>query len=124
MTDAEFEARMPLTRDSGNHVGIMHAGALFAVGELMGGLVVARYLEDPQKFQPVVRQVRIDFRAPALTAVTARASFSSGQGASMNRALSDTGRFDFELTTRIFDEGGAVVAQTAASYAIRNFTGA
>ena len=119
----QFAAAIPLTQDTGNHIGIMHAGSLFALGEFMGGLVTARHIADPVKFQPVVRDVSIDFKAPALTDITATTQFSEAQAAEMNNQLAETGKYDFQLTTELKDSNGTLVAQTVASYAIRNFSG-
>ncbi len=118
-----FSATIPLNSDTGNHIGIMHAGSLFALGEFMGGLVTARHIADPVKFQPVVRDVSIDFKAPALTDITATTRFDQAQASEMNGKLAETGKFDFQLTTELKDSNGTLVAQTVASYAIRNFSG-
>ena len=34
--DGVFKALIPHTKASGNHIGIMHAGALFSLGEFLG----------------------------------------------------------------------------------------
>ena len=121
--DGVFRARIPLTRDTSNHINIMHAGVLFALGEMLGGMITARHLDKPEKFQPVVRNVTIDFKAPALTDVIAEAHFSADQVAEMNSKLEADGRYDFEQTAVLKDAAGTVVAETKASYALRNFMG-
>ena len=74
----------------------MHAGVLFSLGEFLGGLITARYLDNPRKFQPVVRDLKIDFKAPAMTDITATAYFSAEQALEMNAKLEETGRYDFQ----------------------------
>lgn len=118
-----LQARVPLIQATTNHVGIMHASVLFAVGEVLGGLVTVKHLEDKIKFQPVVRNLKADFKAPAMTAITAEARFSEAQAAEMNAALAESSRYDFELKAILSDENGTVVAETLGAYAIRNFTG-
>ena len=118
-----FKARMPLNKDTSNHVNIMHASVLFALGEMLGGLVAAKHLAKPEKYQPVVRGLKIDFKAPALTAITAEASFSEAQAVEMNAKLDETGKFDFILKASLTDANGTVVAETEGDYAIRNFLG-
>lgn len=118
-----FKARVPLNANTANHVNMMHAGVLFAVGEVLGGLVAIKHLAKPEKFQPVVRSVTIDFKAPALTPITAEATFSAAQAAEMNAKLDETGKYDFELKASLKDENGTLVAETLGSYAIRNFLG-
>ena len=121
--DGVFKALIPNTKASGNHIGIMHAGALFALGEFLGGLITAYYLDDPRKFQPVVRDLKIDFKAPAMTDIVATAEFTGQQALDMNTSLATSGRYDFQQKAVLTDSNGTVVAQTLGSYALRNFMG-
>ncbi len=121
--DGVFKASIPNTKESGNHIGIMHAGVLFSLGEFLGGLITARYLVNPRKFQPVVRDLKIDFKAPAMTDITATAYFTAEQGLEMNTKLEETGRYDFQQKAVLTDANGTIVAETLGSYALRNFMG-
>ena len=118
-----FKATIPNSKEAGNHIGIMHAGVLFSLGEFLGGLITARYLDNPRKFQPVVRDLKIDFKAPAMTDITATAYFSTEQALEMNAKLEETGRYDFQQKAVLTDTNGTVVAETLGSYALRNFMG-
>ena len=118
-----FKATIPNSKEAGNHIGIMHAGVLFSLGEFLGGLITARYLDNPRKFQPVVRDLKIDFKAPAMTDITATAYFSAEQALEMNAQLEETGRYDFQQKAVLTDTNGTVVAETLGSYALRNFMG-
>ena len=118
-----FKATIPNSKEAGNHIGIMHAGVLFSLGEFLGGLITARYLDNPRKFQPVVRDLKIDFKAPATTDITATAYFSAEQALEMNAKLEEAGRYDFQQKAVLTDTNGTVVAETLGSYALRNFMG-
>ena len=118
-----FKATIPNSKEAGNHIGIIHAGVLFSLGEFLGGLITARYLDNPRKFQPVVRDLKIDFKAPAMTDITATAYFSADQALEMNAKLEETGRYDFQQKAVLTDTNGKVVAETLGSYALRNFMG-
>ncbi len=118
-----FKATIPKSKEAGNHIGIMHAGVLFSLGEFLGGLIAARHLDNPRKFQPVVRDLKIDFKAPAITDVTATAYFSAEQALEMNAKLEEAGRYDFQQKAVLTDTNGTVVAETLGSYALRNFMG-
>ena len=118
-----FKATIPISKEAGNHICIMHAGVLFSLGEFLGGLITARYLDNPRKFQPVVRDLKIDFKAPAMTDITATAYFSAEQALEMNAKLEETGRYDFQQKAVLTDTNGTVVAETLGSYALRNFMG-
>lgn len=121
--DEVFKAKVVLGPDTANHVNMMHAAYLFTGGEYLGGLVSTRHIANPQKFQPVVRDVKIEFKAPAMSSVTAETVFTQAQADEMNAALERDGRYDFELVAELKDENGTLVAQTTANYAIRNFLG-
>ena len=118
-----FRALIPNTKASANHIGSMHAGALFSLGEFLGGLITARYLDNPREFQPVVRTLKVDFRAPAMSDILATAYFTSEQAVEMNAKLAETGKYDFQQKAVLTDENGNIVAETLGSYALRNFLG-
>lgn len=118
-----FRVKTPLSKATGNHVNIMHASMLFATAEILGGMVATKYLARPEKFQPVVRDFKIAYLKPAFTAVTAEAQFTVEQGAAMNAALDETGKFDFTLPAVVTDANGTTIAETTGAYAIRNFMG-
>ncbi|GIR10364.1 MAG: hypothetical protein CM15mP21_6260 [Hyphomicrobiales bacterium] len=42
------------------------------------------HLARPEKFQPVVRDLKIEFKAPAFSSVTAETKFSQAQADEMN----------------------------------------
>jgi len=123
MEDESFKVSMPLNDATCNHVGMIHAGVLFAAGEILGGMVVNQHLEDPVQFQPVVRDLKIEFLKPAFTEITASAHFDSAMAKAMNRELAQSGRFDFVLEAELKDTNNQVVAKTTANYALRNFLG-
>lgn len=121
--DELFKVKVVLGPETQNHVQMMHAAYLFAGGEFLGGLVPMRHLAKPEKFQPVVRDLKIEFKAPAMTSVTAETRFTQAQADEMNAALDKDGRYDFTLVAELKDENATLVAQTTTNYAIRNFMG-
>ena len=67
-----FKATIPNSKEAGNTLASC-TQAYFSHWEFLGGLITARYLDNPRKFQPVVRDLKIDFKAPAMTDITATA---------------------------------------------------
>jgi thioesterase domain-containing protein len=110
-------ARVPID-GNGTHVGTMYAGVLFSVAEMLGGaLSLATF--DPARFYPIVKDLRIDFRRPATSAVTARTSLEEAE---IDRVLADVdreGKGQFVLRSELTDEDGTVVASTEGTYQIR-----
>ena len=60
---------------NGNHFGVMYAGVLFTVAEMLGG-VLALPVFDNARFYPLVKDVQISFLKPARTDVVSEASLS------------------------------------------------
>jgi thioesterase domain-containing protein len=110
-------ARVPI-EGNGNHVGTMYAGVLFSVAEMLGGaLSLATF--DAARFYPIVKDLRIDFRRPATSSVTARTSLDQAE---VDRVLGDAerdGKGQFVLRSELTDEEGTVVATTEGTYQVR-----
>jgi acyl-coenzyme A thioesterase PaaI-like protein len=110
-------ARVPMG-GNGNHVGTMYAGVLFSVAEMLGGaLSLATF--DPARYYPIVKDLRIDFRRPATSAVTARTSLDEAE---IDRVLvvdEIDGKGLFVLRSELTDADGTLVASTEGTYQIR-----
>ena len=110
-------ARVPMA-GNGNHVGTMYAGVLFSVAEMLGGaLSLATF--DPARYYPIVKDLRIDFRRPATSAVTARTSLDEAEVARVLADAERDGKGQFTLVAELTDEVGTVVATTEGTYQIR-----
>jgi thioesterase domain-containing protein len=110
-------ARVPMA-GNGNHVGTMYAGVLFSVAEMLGGaLSLATF--DPARFYPIVKDLRIHFRRPAASTVTARAELSEQEIARVGGAAERGEKGEFVLRAELTDEEGTVVATTEGTYQIR-----
>lgn len=112
----QVEARMPIEGNS-NHLGTMYAGALFTVAEVLGGTIVFTSFEPG--YLPIVKNVRIDYLKPAQSDVTASASLEAAEIERIATTAGETGRCDFDLTTKITTADGTVVATTTGTYQIR-----
>jgi acyl-coenzyme A thioesterase PaaI-like protein len=110
-------AEVPL-EGNGNHLGTMYAGTLFAIGEMLGG-VIALSSFDAREAYPIVKAVKISFRRAARGTVTAEASMSEAQIAEVGAALEAHGRAPFTLPGRLYDAAGELVAETEGEYQLR-----
>ena len=68
MSSEGIKLLMPL-KPNINHVGVMYAGALFTLAEMMGGAVFMTYMLKPGVF-PIVKGLNIKFTKPARTDIT------------------------------------------------------
>ncbi|HOG07087.1 MAG: DUF4442 domain-containing protein [Syntrophales bacterium] len=107
--DRHVKLLMPLDRNV-NHVGMMYAGALFALGEVMGGAIFGVAF-DYRKYFPIVREVQIRYLKPAFTDVTLTADISEAQVAEAVAAFEAKGKADIALDLELKDAEGTVVAQ-------------
>ncbi|MEV6774106.1 YiiD C-terminal domain-containing protein [Nocardia sp. NPDC051030] len=103
---------------NGNHFGVMYAGVLFTVAEVLGGaLALASF--DTAKYYPLVKDLHIYFRKPAATDVTAEATMSEEDIARVAEEADAKGKADYTLKAYVKDANGVVVAETEGLYQLR-----
>lgn len=110
-------ARIPVDPNK-NHFGVIYAGSLFTVAEMLGGVIGFTSL-SMDGFVPLVKGLDIRFLRPATTTVTASTSLSDDEIARVRSEAEANGKADFELVCEIVDENGVVVASTRGDYQIR-----
>lgn len=106
---------------NGNHFGVMYAGVLFTVGEILGGAIAVASF-DTAKFYPLVKDLRIAFRRPATTAVRAEALLADAEIERVSAEAEANGKADFTLRAVLTDVDGVVVAETEGLYQLRAHT--
>ncbi|MBO0854954.1 MAG: YiiD C-terminal domain-containing protein [Nocardia sp.] len=112
------ETTVPI-EGNGNHFGVMYAGVLFTVAEILGGAIpIATF--DGTKYFPLVKDLQIFFRKPAKTDVTAKASLSEEEIARVIADADANGKADFTLAATVTDADGVVVAETRGLYQLRS----
>lgn len=101
-----------------NHVGMMYAGALFSLAEMPGGALFLSTF-DARKFYPIVRDLKIKFVKPALTAVTVAVRISREDAAEIEARAEAEGKANYDLECELKDADGNVVAVTINRYQMR-----
>ena len=117
LRDRYCKLLMPLEGNI-NHVGMMYAGSLFTLGELPGGVIVMVSF-PPGKFVPIVKEVAIRFRRPALTDVTLELEWTKEYADSLEKEAMEKGKADFPLEMGIKDASGEVVSIVTGVWQIR-----
>ena len=113
-----FAATSVPIEGNGNHFGVMYAGVLFTVAEILGGAIpIATF--DNAKYYPLVKDLQIFFRKPAKTDVRAQASLSESEIARIVADADANGKADFTLEATVTDADGVVVAETRGLYQLR-----
>ncbi|MCD6571401.1 MAG: YiiD C-terminal domain-containing protein [Deltaproteobacteria bacterium] len=108
MRDRYAKFLMPLEGNV-NHVGMMYAGSLFTIGEFTGGIIFGASF-DYNKFFPIVKEVNIRFRRPAMTDVTIEVELSKEEVKRIQKEAEEKGKADFTLDLEIKDVQGETVS--------------
>jgi len=101
-----------------NHVGMMYAGSLFTIGEFSGGIIHLVSF-DIKRFFPIVKEISIRFRRPALTDVTLEVSFSKEEADSIQAEAETNEKADFTLDLEIKDQENEIVSIVNGVWQIR-----
>jgi len=109
--------RMPFAPNV-NHVGMMYAGALFTLAELPGGAIFATSF-DTSRYYPIVKDMQIRFRRPAMTDVTVEVRISAEQAQEIQARADRDGKTDYSWECELRDAGGEVVAISRNLYQLR-----
>ncbi len=101
-----------------NHVGMMYAGSLFTVGEMTGGLIYGVSF-DCERFFPIVKEITIRFRRPALTDVTVEVSMTGEEVDRIQSEAEEKGKADYIMDLEIMDTNGETVSLVHGVWQIR-----
>lgn len=112
-----IELLMPLTPNI-NHVGIMYAGALFTLGEMMGGAVALVYLFE-HSLIPIVKSFSIKFVKPGTTDITTSYAMPAEEVKRIIAECEEKGKADYSIQLELKDNTGLVVAVTDGLYQVR-----
>ena len=117
MSKRYAKVMMPLEGNA-NHIGMMYAGSLFSIGEISGGVIHGASF-DTEKFVPLVKEVSIRFRRPALTDVTLEVTLTQEEADRIQNEAAEKGKADFTLSLEIKDASGEVVSIVNGTWQIR-----
>jgi acyl-coenzyme A thioesterase PaaI-like protein len=105
---------------NGNHFGVVYAGVVFTVAEVLGGAIHFATFDVTTHF-PLVRGLEIDFVAPGKTRLSASASLSDDDVARIKAAARPGVKVPFRLDAEVVGTDGTVVARTRGDYQLRPF---
>jgi acyl-coenzyme A thioesterase PaaI-like protein len=109
---------VPFTEANANHLGAVHAAVQWAAAEALGGLA---YFAHPEfgECWIAVRDVSIDFKRVARTALRAEAVFDAPMVRDVAAQLAAHGRADYEIHMMLRDTSGGVVTTAVGHYVLR-----
>ena len=113
-----FAATTVPAEGNGNHFGVIYAGVLFTVAEVLGG-IIPLITFDRAKYFPLVKNLDIKFVAMAKSDVRAEASLDGETIARVEAEAAQRGKADFTLEAFVTDADGQTVATTRGLYQLR-----
>jgi acyl-coenzyme A thioesterase PaaI-like protein len=117
LRDRYAKLLMPLEGNV-NHVGMMYAGSLFTLGEIAGGAIHMVSFDMTRLF-PIVKEVKIRFRRPALTDVTMEVELQAEEASRIQTEALEKGTADYGLKLELEDAGGEVVSIVSGTWQVR-----
>ena len=113
-----FAATTVPAEGNGNHFGVIYAGVLFTVAEILGG-IIPLITFDTAKYFPLVKNLDIQFVAMAKSDVRAQAGLDDETIARVEAEAAERGKADFTLEAVVTDADGQTVATTRGLYQLR-----
>lgn len=113
-----FAATTVPAEGNGNHFGVVYAGVLFTVAEVLGG-IIALVTFDSAKYFPLVKNVDIAFVGMARSGLRAEAALDDETIARIDAEAAERGKADFTLEAVVKDADGQTVATTRGLYQLR-----
>jgi thioesterase domain-containing protein len=113
-----FAATSVPAEGNGNHFGVIYAGVLFTVAEVLGG-IIPLITFDRSKYFPLVKNLDIQFVAMAKSDVRAEATLDDQTIARVEAEAAERGKADFTLAAVVTDADGQTVATTRGLYQLR-----
>ncbi len=113
-----FAATTVPAEGNGNHFGVIYAGVLFTVAEVLGGIIPLTTF-DATKYFPLVKNLDIQFVAMARSDVRAEAGLDDETIARVEAEAAERGKADFTLEAVVTDADGQTVATTRGLYQLR-----
>ena len=111
-------ARIPDASELRNHLGTVHGGMLFALGEVAAASGIMRLLgPDIARLRAITRRGAIEYLKPARGAISGAATIGMS-AADIAASLSRSPSVDVPIQVELTDDAGIVVARLAIDWFI------
>ena len=103
---------LSLQPDALNHIGTLHAGALYTLAETASGFYLAsRFADEADTLLPLLRNANVKYRHPATTTVHAVATVEPESIEHFTLALNKRGRASISIHVKVKDEADTLCMQ-------------
>jgi uncharacterized protein (TIGR00369 family) len=118
--DGVAEARLPFRTELTNHIGSVHATAIFGLAEAASGGAMSGALAPViMNVRPVAASAKVTFTKVARTELVAHAMIT-GSAAELRATLAQMGKIVFDVAVSVRDSAGADVAQVTVVWHATN----
>jgi uncharacterized protein (TIGR00369 family) len=118
IADGSAITRLSQAEQLSNHIGSVHAGAIFTLGETASGAaMVGTFAEVATSIRPLATAANITYLKLGRGLLTARARTDMA-GAELRRQLNENGLAAFEVHVEIRDEREREVAQMVVAWRV------
>ena len=105
---------------NGNHFGVVYAGVIFTVAEVLGGAIHFATF-DVTTHYPLVRSLTIDFLKPGTGDLSASMTMPAEEIERIRAEAQPGVKVPFVVETEVVGADGTVVARTRGDYQLRPF---
>lgn len=114
--DGVASAQLEQRDEVSNHIGSMHAGAMFTLGEAASGAAMAGALAPViLSMRPVAATAGLAFKRIAKGGLTAHAK-TSAPGVELMKTIKDEGKVAFDVAVDIQDASGETVVEMTINW--------
>lgn len=90
-----------------NHIGTMYAGSLFSLADFAGGVLFFTSF-DHARYYPVLKEVTIQYRRPAMSDVTVELGLTPEQAGRIIRMADEQGKAEWAMDMELKDEADEI----------------
>lgn len=103
--EADYILRLKEKQDYTNHLGSVHAAALFALAEATSAqFLLTHFPQHQNNFIPVLRTAHIKYKKPAFGQIYSKANLMEDNFESINEKLSSSNRILLKCEIELFDK--------------------
>lgn len=114
--DGVAETRLPFRQEITNHIGTVHATAIFGLAEAAsGGAMSGAFAPVATSIRPVAASATVEFSRIARTDIVARATTNAGSK-ELRETLQRDGKVMFDVAVKLFDATDAEIGRVTVSW--------
>lgn len=118
MAVREAVCTLPVDPANMNHLGTLHAGAIFTLAETTGGAIMIASF-DMAKYRLVIRKAEIVYKKPSSSEISCSIKLSEDEVKRVEAEAEAKGKLDYTVPMALTDPEGTVIAEVTAVYNIK-----